>query len=162
MEIRLADIADKANIIALYERSQAASGIPDPAYTLPEELGTQLYGRNALARFVVMQTGVIIGHTMIEHANQIHCPQWQTAIGPSNKTLLEIGGAFVEPTSTRQGVFGSLLSRCLKVIREDHQAVPVSATWSANEHVMRTFARQGGVDIGTKATERGEIHLFIF
>lgn len=161
MEIRCADELDQAEISALYRRSQAATGLPDPDLLPPGSLGNRLYSRNAIERYVAVQAGSIVGHALIEPANAVQEQKWREAIDDADIRLLEIGGAFVEPQRFGTGIGTELLLHSIDRVRQ-LRARPVSATWSSNEHVKRTFQKHGGKCAGVQATPLGEVALFVF
>jgi GNAT superfamily N-acetyltransferase len=161
MEIRAADLADKAEIIALYERSQLATGLPNPALIPPGELGQKLYERHAIERLVAVEVGRIVGHAMIEEPNLVHEEMWRQALQYTNNPLLEMGAAFVEPTHSERGIWTSLLLHRIETIRSVG-AHPVTATWITNEHVKRTFEKNGGINAGRQITPFGDVELFVF
>lgn len=161
MEIRVAKLTDKAEIIALYERSQDVTLLPDPTLTPRSELGQRLYERPALERYVATAVGTIIGHALIEPPNPNHVEIWRRSLGAADNTLIEMGGAFVEPALSGQGIWTSLLLHRIDLIRK-RSAIPVSATWSVNEHVKKTFQKYGGVQAGRQSTRFGDVELFVF
>jgi GNAT superfamily N-acetyltransferase len=161
MEIRAADLKDKAEIIALYERSQFATSLPNPALIPPAELGQRLYDRQAIERFVAIEGGRIVGHAMIEEPNSEHEEIWRQALDNTCDALVEMGAAFVEPALSGQGIWSSLLLHRIILIRKAG-AHPVTATWDTNEHVKRTFKSYGGINAGRQTTPLGEVALFVF
>lgn len=160
MIIREATLNDKLEIISLYKRSQLATGLPDPALIPPEELGDRLYARNAIGRYVAVDDQAIVGHGLIEPANQDHLSEWQRAIGASQSELIELGAAFVEPSKTGNGIWSALLAYRLDIVRR-MGAIPVSVTWSVNEHVKSHFIKLGGNEIAQKITDAGDISIFV-
>lgn len=160
MKIREAVPSDKEEIVALYKRSQESTGIPNPAFKPPEILGTYLYSRNAIGRYVVAEEGNIIGHGLIEVANPEHVGDWNVANGHKQQEIIELGGAFVDPSKSGRGVWSSLLIHRLEIVRS-LGALPVSVTWSSNEHVKKRFIELGGREVGQKVTKEGEISLFV-
>ena len=160
MEIRPAKIKEKDEIVALYKRSQYITGLPDPKFVPPDRLGDRLYARNAIGRFVATETGSIVGHGLIETANPDHLPEWLAAVGDSTQELIELGGAFVEPSKIGQGIWSMLLRYRIDVVRS-MGALPVSVTWSVNTHVKRRFLQLGGIEVVEKQMEAGTISLFI-
>lgn len=161
MEIRIAKESDRLNIIALYERSQLATGLPDPAFTPQSELGMRLYQRHAITRLVAIEAGQIVGHAMIEEPNSDHEAVWRIGLQDTGKPLIEMGAGFVDPTFFGQGIWTSLLRHRLQIIRA-RGAYPVTATWSRNEHVKRTFLANGGIAAGRQVTPFGDVDLFVF
>jgi GNAT superfamily N-acetyltransferase len=161
MEIRAADMADQAEIISLYERSQDATLLPDPVLSPRHELGKRLYDRPAIERYVAIESGKIIGHALIEPPNQNHVDAWRQTLKVTNLPLIEMGGAFVDPMLSGRGIWTSLLLYRIELIRK-HSAIPVTATWSINEHVMKTFLKYGGVNACQRSTSLGEVALFVF
>ncbi len=95
MEIRVANIGDQAEIVALYERSQDATSLPDPALIPRSELGKRLYDRPALERYVATVAGQIVGHALIEPPNPEHFDAWQQCLGNTSTPLIEMRGAIV-------------------------------------------------------------------
>ena len=160
MVIREATTEDKVKIIALYKKSQAYTNLPDPNHFPPEKLGQYLYGRKAIKRFVVTDNDEIVGHGLIEKANIDHINQWLKVIQKQKPVLYELGGAFVDPDLRGQGIWTMLLKHRLAFVRSIG-GVPVTVTWSSNEHVKRTFFKLGGVEVGTKKLVVGSISLFV-
>ena len=72
-----------------------------------------------------------------------------------------MGGAFVEPKLRRLGIWTALLLHRIEVIRE-MDAIPVTATWSINDHVKRKFEVFGGIHAGHQTTQNGDVDLFVF
>lgn len=161
MEIRVASPSDQNEIISLYARSQAATELPNPIFIPQKELGQHLYARKAMERYVTTEAGKIIGHALIEPPNPAHVTTWRQAVDDSNVELIEMGGAFVEPTLSGRGIWTALLLHRIEIIRRQ-SAVPVTATWAQNEHVKRTLLTHGGVDAGVGPTPLGEVRLFVF
>ena len=161
MEIRAAGLADKRDIIAMYERSQLATGLPNPAFIPSSKLGQMLYNRHAIERFVAIETGQIVGHAIIEEPNPDHDQAWRHALNDTNGSLVEMGAAFVEPELSGYGIWTSLLLHRIRIIHLAG-AHAVTATWSTNEHVKRTFAARGGIEAGRQSTHLGEVDLFVF
>lgn len=161
MEIRIADLADKTEIITLYERSQNATGIPDPTLIPPGELGQKLYERHAFHRYIAIEAGRIVGHALTEEPNPAHAEKWRYALQESDDPLVEMGGAFVDPTLSGKGIWTGLLKHSIDVIGKSG-AHPVTATWSTNEHVKRTLLSQGGINAGRQFTPLGSVDLFVF
>ncbi len=161
MEIRLARPDDRDEIVSMYERSQEATGLPYPQHVPKMELGKRLYARAAIHRYVAVDKQKIVGHGLIEYANQSHITEWQAALDYPTAPLLEMGGAFVEPTLGRLGIWTALLSHRIDVIR-DTGATPVSVTWAQNEHVKKKFITFGGIITCRKPTAHGDVDLFIF
>jgi GNAT superfamily N-acetyltransferase len=161
MNIRVADLADKAEIIALYERSQLATALPNPELIPPAELGQRLYERHAIERFVAIEGGRIAGHAMIEEPNPGHEEAWRQALDDTNGALMEMGAAFVEPALSGRDIWSSLLLHRINLICKAG-AHPVTATWNTNEHVKRTFKSYGGIHAGQQTTPLGEVALFVF
>ncbi len=162
MEIRKAKRSDRAEIVRLYQRSQAATLLPNPAIYPPNELGKLLYARKAIERYVAVMAGRIVGHGMIEEPNPEHMPVWRKGVNASkNVRLIELGGAFVDPALSGRGIWRSLLVYRLNDVRE-RGAVPVCGTWSQNKHVKRTLLQFGATEVGTQQTPAGEVTLFVF
>lgn len=162
MEIRIAEHADRLEIVGLYRRSQAATALPDPNLLPPSELDNHLYSRNAIERYVAVQAGSIVGHALTEPANAAQEQKWREAIdNDADIRLLEIGGAFVEPQLSDTGIGTELLLHSIDRVRQ-LRARPVSATWASNERVKRTFQKHGGKYAGVQATPLGEVALFVF
>lgn len=161
MIIREALPAEKSEIINLHERSQAATGLPNPLIIPPGELGSRLYAREAIKRYVATEAGIILGHGLIELPNDEHVSKWQEALNSPAGKLIEIGGAFVDPDLSGRGIWTGLLLHRLTEIRK-LSATPVTATWSHNEHVKRVFKKHGGIYAGTQDTQQGAVDLFVF
>ncbi len=161
MNIRVAVDADRDDIIALYKRSQAMTGIPNPEVYPPSSLGDELYSRDAIERYVAVADENIVGHGIIEHPNPLSLDGWRRGIDDSDARLVEFGAAFVEPSLRRSGIYTELLNHRLAVIRE-LGAIPVSATWSQNEHVQRKFVSAGGRKVARQRIAAGELCLFVF
>jgi GNAT superfamily N-acetyltransferase len=161
VEIRAAQLSDKPEIVDLYCRSQAATNLPDPTFIPTSELGNRLYEREAIARYVAIQAGQIIGHGMIENPNKLHLPVWQRGSNGCASPLIELGAAFVDPNFTSQGIWTALLKYRLLAAKE-LRSKPVSATWSQNSHVKKVFIKNGGFEVGTQQTAGGEVALFVF
>lgn len=161
MEIRVADRADKDEIVSLYQLSQLATGLPSPEYAPAHELGQRLYGREVLERYVALENGKIVGHGHIENPNPQHIPKWQTALNEEGQILMELGGAFVHPESSRHGIWTALLKARLERTRR-LGAVPVSATWVQNSHVINKFVALGGQSAGYDDVIGGRVALFVF
>ncbi len=161
MLIRSASLSDAGEIISLLERSQHATGLPNPAYTPPETLGVTLYQRDAIERFVAVEAGQIVGHALIERSNPAHEANWRQALHGDLSPLIEMGGAFVEPTLSGRGIWTALLKYRMSRIRA-LDACPVTATWNTNGHVKRRFLELGGVSAGEVVTPRGVVDLFVF
>lgn len=162
MEIRKAEAIDKLEIVELYKKSQAVMGIPDPIHNPPYELGQKLYDRKAIERYVAIEAGRIIGHGLIEEPNPENIALWLTGVSNKNIPLIELGGDFVDPDYSKLGVWSALLIHRLNYIVEHLDSIPVSATWSQNEHVKRTFRKFGGAEVAIKVVPEGEISLFVF
>jgi GNAT superfamily N-acetyltransferase len=161
MEIHKAVENDRNEIVELYKKSQASSGIPNPDFNLPDELGEKLYDRKAIERFVAIKAGKIVGHAMIEVPNSLHVPLWIKALGNEEAELIEMGGAFVDPEFSGLGIYSAILVHRLWVIRLLN-ATPTAATWSQNEHVKKTLRLYGGIDAGRQTTPAGDLNLFVF
>lgn len=160
MIIREAHPADRGQIVALHEKSQQATGLPNPAIVPPTELGDRLYARDAINRYVAVDQESIIGHGLIEHPNPEHLAQWREATINDERPLVELGGAFVDPSRIGEGVWSTLLFHRLYVVRS-MGAIPVSVTWSVNHHVRNHFKEIGGMEIAQKKVGDSEISLFI-
>ena len=161
MEIRVASESDRSEIVDLYRRSQAATGIPNPDVYSPELLGDELYSRNAIERYVATSQGEIVGHGLIEHPNPLSVSFWKSGIDDEQSDMIEFGGAFVDPSQMRKGIYTELLNHRLRVIRE-LGAVPVSATWGQNVHVQKKFISAGGREVAKLQIAAGELRLFVF
>ena len=161
MIIREALANDKPEIIYLYERSQAATGLPNPLIIPPAELGSRLYAHEAIKRYVATEAGKILGHGLIEPPNDEHTNKWRKALNDPAGKLIEIGGAFVDPDLSGRGIWTGLLLHHLTDIRT-LSAAPVTATWTQNEHVKRVFKKHGGFYAGTQDTQQGVVDLFVF
>jgi N-acetylglutamate synthase-like GNAT family acetyltransferase len=161
MMIRKAEISDRESILELYERSQLATGLPDPEIYPPNELIKNLYNRRVIERFVAVEAGRIVGHALIEEPNPVHQTDWLDALSNPDSRLIEMGGAFVDPTLARQGIWTSLLLHRINLIK-NNEAFPVTATWSVNVHVKRTFKANGGVHAGVHDSRLGVVDLFVF
>lgn len=161
MIIREARLNDSPEIINLYERSQAATGLPNPLIIPPGELGGRLYTRKAIKRYVATEAGIILGHGLIERPNDEHTTKWQEVLNNPAGKLIEIGGAFVDPDLSGRGIWTGLLLHSLTEIRK-LSAAPVTATWSQNEHVKRVYKKHGGIYAGTQDTQQGAVDLFVF
>lgn len=162
MEIRKAEVIDRIEIVELYQKSQAASGIPNPFYNPPSELGQKLYDRKAIERYVAVEAGRIVGHGLIEEPNSENISLWLTGISNKNIPLMELGGDFVDPNYSKLGIWTALIIHRLNYVVERLDSIPVSATWSQNEHVKRTFRKLGGTEVAIKAVPEGEVSLFVF
>lgn len=161
MEIRAATSRDRNEIVSMYVRSQSDTGLPDPLHIPSTELGDRLYARHAIERYVAEDGGQIIGHGLIEQPNPANENIWRNALGSSTEPLIEMGGAFVEPRLGRQGIWSSLLLHRIEVIRSNG-AIPVTATWSLNDHVKRRLEVYGGMKAGSQRTQHGDVDLFVF
>ena len=161
MEIRVASESDRSEIVDLYRRSQAATGIPNPDVYPPELLGEELYARNAIERYVATSQGQIVGHGLIEHPNPLSISFWRRGIDDYESNMIELGGAFVEPSHMRNGIYTELFIHRLSVIRK-LGAVPVSATWGQNLHVQKIFISAGGKEVARQQIAAGELRLFVF
>lgn len=161
MEIRSASLKDRAEIVRMLERSQLMTGLPDPRRIPANELDERLYARRAIERYVAVDDGRIVGHGLIEEANPNHEVVWRSVLPCTTESLIEMGGAFVEPKLGRLGIWTALLRHRIEVIR-DNGSIPVSATWSENEHVRRKFEVYGGINAGRQYTEHGDVDLFAF
>lgn len=161
MDIRIANAEDKDEIVKLYQRVQSITGIPNPAYVSPDELEGRIYSERAIERYALRHDGKIAGHGLIEHPDPGHEDIWRAALSDSSQTLIELGGAFVDPNLKGLGLWTALLEHRLNIIKR-LKAVPVSATWSQNTHVMRTFQRYGGKEVGQQQIPAGKVSLFIF
>lgn len=161
MEIRVALDSDKPEIVDLYRRSQAATGIPNPNVYPADRLGEELYARDAIERYVATSNGQIIGHGLIEHPNPLSISLWKNGLKEEQSNLIEFGGAFVDPRIMRNGVYTELLNHRLRVIRE-LGAIPVSATWIQNVHVQKKFISVGGREVARQEIAAGIVCLFVF
>ena len=162
MDIQIADAKDKDEIVKLYQRVQSITGIPNPAYVSPHDLEGRIYSERAIERYTIRHCGSIAGHGLIERPDPGHEEIWRAGL-PSNSSteLIELGGAFVDPDFKGLGLWTALLEHRLNVIK-DLNAVPVSATWIQNVHVMRTFQRYGGEEVGQQQLPAGRVSLFVF
>ncbi len=161
MEIRVALESDRSEIVDLYQRSQAATGIPNPNVYPPERLGDGLYARDAIERYVATAQGQIVGHGLIEHPNPLSVSFWKSGLVNEQSNIIEFGGAFVDPSQMRKGIYAELLNHRLRVIRE-LGAIPVSATWGQNVHVQEKFILAGGREVARQQIAAGELCLFVF
>ncbi len=162
MEIRKITESDRDEIVRLYQKSQAATHIPNPDFYPPDSLDTELYSRDALDRYVAVMDQKIVGHGLIENPNPISLDFWLNGMPPSNNArLLELGGAFVDPDFSRKGIYSELLSHRLNIIRK-MGAIAVSATWITNIHVQRQFMKEGGEEVARQKVPAGVLCLFIF
>lgn len=161
MEIRIALESERSEIVELYKRSQAATDIPNPKVYPPESLGDALYSRDAIERYVATSNETIVGHGLIEHPNPLSLSLWRSGVDDREVDLIEFGGAFVEPSRLRNGIYSELLRQRLCVIRK-LGAVPVSATWAQNVHVQEKFISAGGREVARQQISAGELRLFVF
>jgi hypothetical protein len=162
MLIRPATETDRPIIVDIYRKSQAATGIPNPEYFPPDQLEEYLYGRDAIERLVAEVSGKVVCHTLIENPNPKHIEKWQAGLEDKSKPkLLELGGSFVDPDFSKQGIWGGLFYYSILLARLN-QAVPVSVTWAQNDHVKRKFISFGGREVGTHTTLAGDLNLFVF
>ena len=162
MEIRTANINEKDEIISLYKKVQAKTGIPNPQYVSPDDLEGRLYSERAIERYVVTYLGKIAGHGLIELPDPGHFDIWHAGLGGNQgEQMIELGGAFSDPDLKGRGLWTSLLEYRLDIIR-DKLATPVSATWMQNEHVKRTFRKFGGEEVGKQSLPAGDVSLFVF
>jgi GNAT superfamily N-acetyltransferase len=159
--IRRAHESDRAGIVDAYERSQRATGIPDPTYCPPEMLGERLYKRMAVGRFVAARLGYIVGHGLVELPNPDNIQAWLKGSKHKPEHLLELGGAFVHPDYAGQGIWTALLEHRLEFVRSTGKTA-VTATWSQNEHVRRVFEHHGAKQVGEKPVDGGDIALYRF
>ncbi len=159
MIVREAMACERDEIVALYESSQRATGLPDPRVVPPQELGEKLYARRAIGRYVAADASGIHGHGLIEPANPEHMNEWHAAAGGA--TFIELGGAFVDPERSGEGIWSELLAYRLNIVRS-LGAVPVSVTWASNAHVMRGFERSGGRELARKTAALGAISIYMF
>lgn len=162
MEIRKAKAIDRHEIVELYQRTQSATGIPDPTFNPPSELGQKLYDRKAIERYVAIEAGRIVGHGLIEAPNPENISLWRKLVNDEHVPLFELGADFVDPDYSRQGIWTALLTHRLNFVREQLESIPVSATWSQNEHVKKTFRKFGGIEVAIKVVPEGEVSLFVF
>lgn len=160
MIIREAIETEKAEIVALYRSSQIATGIPSPELVPSSELGAKLYQRDAIKRYISIEDHRIIGHGIIEEPNPDHLSDWQQAVNNYDATFIELGAAFVDPSKFGRGIWSSLLTHRLHVVRS-LGAIPVSVTWTSNLHVRKHFEKNGGTEITQKETRAGNISLFL-
>jgi GNAT superfamily N-acetyltransferase len=160
VEIRPVIENDREEIVSLYRQSQEATGIPDPSFIPPDDLGNHLFSRKAITRYVAVEFGSILGYAHIEEPNPEHIEQWSKET--NNPSLIELGGAFVDPERTGKGIWKALLIHRLHIVSKELNAQAVSCTWLQNEHVKRTFIAYGGREIGQKLTPGGIICLFVF
>ena len=161
MIIREASFIDKPEVINLLIRSQLATGVPDPIVFPSQELGARLYAREAVKRYVATGADRIVGHAMIEKPNEDNIAKWRSALRHDMNDLLEMGGDFVDPNFSKQGIWTDLLRHRLRVIRHIG-AIPVTATWSFNDHVKKVYLSHGAVAAGTQNTKNGDVDLFVF
>lgn len=162
MIIREATLTDKTEVVELYIRSQGATGLPDPLAIPSTELGDHLYARDAICRYVAVDLGRVIAHALIEPPNPNHINIWRSGLKDNDRReMIEIGGAFIDPLYTKRGIWTQLLEHRLSVIK-GMEHIPVSATWSQNQHVARTFIANGGKLVGQQETHAGSVNLFVF
>jgi GNAT superfamily N-acetyltransferase len=165
MELSIREVVpeDEPIIIGLYRRSQAHSRIPDPVAFPPETLGADLHSRHPIKQYVAIASGEVIGHGMIEAAaDPTSIEIWRRVMREANdRPFIELGAAFVDPNWTGNGIYSKLLEHRLHVVRA-MGAVPVSATWEQNLHVMGAFRRRGGIEAGIQLVAAGQLHLFVF
>jgi len=162
MLIRSATEIDRSVIIDIYRKSQVATGIPSPEYFPPDKLDEYLYGRDAIERLVAEVSGRVVCHTMIENPNPEHIEKWQAGLKDrSGPRLLELGGSFVDPDFSRQGIWSDLFYQSI-LLSQQNRAIPVSVTWAQNEHVKRKFVSFGGREVGTQIIPAGTLNLFVF
>jgi len=161
MLIRNAKEDDKSEIVELYEKSQSFTGIPNPDFYPPSDLGKRLYDIKAIERIVAIEVGKIVGHALIEEPNPDNIESWMKGI-KEFKPLAELGGAFVDPYFSRQGIWTKLLEHRLTIVRDDLDSIPVSATWMENEHVKSTFKKYGGAEVAIKQVLGGRVSLYVF
>lgn len=145
----------------MYERSQDATGLPDPRYVPRHELGERLYARHAIERYVALIDGRVVGHGLTEPPNPQHEDAWRAKLSSKEDQLIELGGAFVEPSFARAGIWSALLLHRVEAVRKKN-AIPVSATWSTNKHVRDRFELCGGVYASRQVVGAGEVDLFVF
>jgi GNAT superfamily N-acetyltransferase len=162
MDIQTATFSDKDEIITLYKRVQSITGIPNPEYVSPDDLEGRIYSERALERYTVRHLGKIAGHALIERPDPGHEEIWKSGLPPkaAGTPLLELGGAFVNPDFKGLGLWTALLEHRLNIIK-GLNAIPVSATWMQNEHVMRTFKRYGGEEVGRQQLPAGWVSLWV-
>jgi GNAT superfamily N-acetyltransferase len=162
MEIQRANPEDKDEIVRLYKRVQSVTGIPDPEHIAPDELEGRIYSDRAIERYTIRHLGRIAGHGLIEHPDPGHEEIWRAGLSSNaDDTLIELGGAFVDPDLKGLGMWTALLEYRLDIIKGIN-AVPVSATWMQNEHVKRTFQKYGGQEVGQQQLPAGKVSLFVF
>ncbi|NCU37819.1 hypothetical protein EOL96_02035 [Candidatus Saccharibacteria bacterium] len=163
MQIRKAESGDRNEIVDLYIRSQEATGLPDPDFLPVNKLGDHLYARHALERCVAIDMGRIVGHALVELPNPEHLKIWRNGLSAEQADkILELGGAFVEPTLGRAGIWTALLIHRLDLVRAKYENIPVSATWTCNDHVKKRFAKLGGKKVGEQLTGGGPVSLYVF
>lgn len=162
MDIQIAEAADKDEIVRLYKKVQATTGIPNPEYVSPDDLEGRIYSERAIERYTVRHRGMIAGHGLIEHPDPGHMDLWRAGMSShTGDAIVELGGAFVDPDLKGLGMWTALLEYRLNVIKK-LDAVPVSATWIQNEHVKRTFLKYGGEEVGQQQLPAGRVSLFVF
>lgn len=162
MEIRKPGKHEKDEIVQLYKKVQSLTGIPNPDHVSPDELEGRIYSDRAIEQYVVDHLGRIAGHALIELPDPGHIEAWKAGIGTeAPSTMIELGGAFVDPELKGLGIWTTLLVHRLKVI-EEIGAIPVSATWTQNQHVKRTFQKHGGMEVGQQRLPAGDVSLFVF
>jgi len=162
MEIRRAVASDRNEIVELYLKSQAATGIPNPTFNPPDELGQKLYNRHAIERFVAIEAGRIVGHGLIQEPNPDNIDSWLSRSVDKNIRIIELGAGFVDPDYTKLGIWTALLIHRLNYVDEGFDSVPVSATWDKNKHIINSFRQFGGYDVELKAVPEGMLRLFVF
>lgn len=157
--IRTATAYDREQSVALYKKSQAATG--HPQFIPAEFLEHRLYEGPVVKRYVAERHGIILGHGLVERPNPHNVDDWTYGTDLTKDDLLELGRAFVDPDHAGEGIGTRLLEVRLKFIT-DAGKVAVAATWFDNVHVMRMFERLGGVNVGDKSVTDGIISMYRF
>ena len=165
--IRQATSEDRYELLDLVGRSQLATGIPPLEMYPANQLESFLYHSRVYEkhRYVAISEslGKIVGHAVIERPNPIHVPLWIEGLGIGNdNNLAELGGAFVDPSILRQGIWTKLLDFRLEVIRDQLNASIVTSTWSRNTHVKDELVKRGAQYVCTDEVHGQQLDLFVF
>ena len=104
----------------------------------------------------------MVCHTLIENPNPQHIEKWRSGLKIKfNLGFLELGGSFVYPDFSKQGIWSALFYQSILRARQ-YPAIPVGATWVQNEHVKHKFVSFGGREVGVQAIPAGSLSLFVF
>ena len=104
----------------------------------------------------------IVGHGLVEYLSPADNDMYQHYLDEQQvRNARAIGGAFVHPEYLRKGIYTKLFEHRLSAVKEV-PALPLAATWRANEHVCRIFERLGGSRIATHGIGKLAVHLYIF